>query len=103
MQSDTMREIYWNCLLALAAEDTTDCDLGVLPQVFAQVSSENLTSDNEDEIMRIWPVRWHSRHGVGPFKNESCPLGRYVSHPLARCGNATRIRICDPSRSAGRT
>lgn len=53
-----MREIYSNCLLALAAEDTADCASGFLPRVLPQHRGTTPGSGNEDRIIRTWSSDW---------------------------------------------
>lgn len=53
-----MREVYSNCVLALAAEDTVDCDLGFLPRVFPQTRSKVTSSDNGHDILRTLSSEW---------------------------------------------
>lgn len=53
-----MREVYSNCLLALAAEDTADCALGFLPQVSPKYRCTIPCFGEEHKIMRAWSSDW---------------------------------------------
>lgn len=53
-----MREVYSNCLLTLAAEDTADCALGFLPQVIPQDRDTTPYFGNGDKTIRTWSDDW---------------------------------------------
>lgn len=53
-----MREVYSNCLLTLAAEDTADCALGFLLRVFSRYRGKVPCFGNEDNTIRTWSSNW---------------------------------------------
>lgn len=53
-----MREVYSNCVLALAAEDTVDCTMGFLPRVFPQARGRPPSSAPQHGIMRALSSEW---------------------------------------------
>lgn len=59
-----MGQVYTNCLLALAAEDTADCALGFLPRVLPQHRATIPHSGHEERTMRAWSCGWGSESSV---------------------------------------
>lgn len=53
-----MREVYSNCTVALAAEDTADCDVGFLPRLLPEARDKTLDTDHQDQTMRTWSGEW---------------------------------------------
>lgn len=51
-QSGEMRDVYSHCVVALATEDTEDCDSGFLPRISPKNKGKISCSGNQDQILR---------------------------------------------------
>lgn len=65
-QTSKMREIYSNCVVALAIEDTADCGLGFLPRPIAKTPAKaqliQSGDGSSDMPIRIWSWTEHFSH-----------------------------------------